>query len=89
MIGMVSRLVEQKGLDIILQCLPTILAMPVQLVILGTGETRYEKQLTESAQRYPDRLKVIIGYDESLAHMIEAASDVYLMPSTFEPCGLS
>ncbi|MDH5613122.1 MAG: glycogen synthase GlgA [Gammaproteobacteria bacterium] len=89
MIGMVSRLVEQKGLDIILQSLPTLLTLPIQLVILGTGETHYEIILSEWAQRYPDRLKVIIGYDEPLAHMIEAASDVYLMPSTFEPCGLN
>lgn len=89
MIGMVSRLVEQKGLDIILQSLPTLFTLPVQLVVLGTGETHYEIQLSEWAQRYPDKLKVTIGYNEPLAHMIEAASDVYLMPSIFEPCGLN
>ena len=89
MIGMISRLVEQKGLDIILQSLPTLLTIPVQLVILGTGETHYEILLAEWAQKYPDRLKVNIGYNESLAHRIEAASDIYLMPSTFEPCGLN
>jgi len=89
MIGMISRLVEQKGLDIILQSLPKLLTMPVQLVILGTGETHYEILLAEWAQKYPDRLKVNIGYNESLAHRIEAASDIYLMPSTFEPCGLN
>jgi starch synthase len=89
MIGMVSRLVEQKGLDIILESLPTLLTMPVQLVILGTGGIHYEMQLSEWAQKYPDRIKVIIGYNETLAHRIEAASDVYLMPSTFEPCGLN
>jgi len=89
MIGMVSRLVEQKGLDIILQGLPTIVDTPFQLVVLGTGETHYEIQLSEWAQIYPDHIKVIIGYDERLAHRIEAASDVYLMPSTFEPCGLN
>ena len=89
MVGMVSRLVEQKGLDIILPGLSSLLAMPVQLVILGTGEVHYEKKLIEAARRYPEQLKVILGYDESLAHMIEAASDIYLMPSTFEPCGLN
>ena len=89
MIGMVSRLVEQKGLDIILEILPTLFALPAQLVVLGTGETHYELQLSEWAQQHPDHLKVIIGYNESLAHMIEAASDIYLMPSTFEPCGLN
>lgn len=89
MIGMVSRLVEQKGLDIILQSLSTLLTMPVQLVILGTGDTRYEIKLTEWAQMYPEYIKVIIGFDEARAHQIEAASDIFLMPSTFEPCGLN
>lgn len=89
MIGMVSRLVEQKGLDMILESLPTLLSMPIQFVILGMGETHYEIQLTELAQQYPDRLKVVISYDESLAHRIEAASDIYMMPSVFEPCGLN
>ncbi len=89
MIGMVSRLVEQKGLDIILESLPTLLNMPIQFVILGMGETHYEIQLSEWAQRHPDRLKVIVGYNESLAHRIEAASDIYMMPSIFEPCGLN
>ena len=89
MIGMVSRLVEQKGLDIILDSLSTLLTLPAQLVILGTGEIHYEMQLSKWALKHPDRLKVIIGYDESLAHRIEAASDIYLMPSTFEPCGLN
>lgn len=89
MMGMVSRLVEQKGLDIILQSLPTLVTTPFQLVVLGTGETHYEIQLSEWAQLYPDHIKVVIGYDECLAHRIEAASDAYLMPSTFEPCGLN
>ena len=89
MIGMVSRLVEQKGLEIILPGLETLLAMPIQIVILGTGETHYEILLSECAQKYPERFKVIIGYNEPLAHRIEAASDMYLMPSTFEPCGLN
>jgi len=89
MIGMVSRLIEQKGLDIILQSLTALFTLPIQLVILGTGETHYELQLSKWVQRHPHRIKVIIGYDEPLAHRIEAASDIYLMPSTFEPCGLN
>jgi starch synthase len=89
MIGMVSRLVEQKGLEIILPSLETLLAMPLQIVILGTGETHYEILLSEYAHKHPERFKVIIGYNEPLAHRIEAASDMYLMPSTFEPCGLN
>lgn len=89
MIGMVSRLVEQKGLEIILQSLKILFNLPCQLVILGTGEIHYEVQLSKWAKSNPDRFKVVIGYDESLAHQIEAASDIYLMPSTFEPCGLN
>jgi len=88
-IGMVSRLVEQKGLEIIIQSLNSLLSMPLQLVILGSGETHYEIELTKWAQQYPEKLKVVIGYDEALAHKIEASSDIYLMPSTFEPCGLN
>ncbi len=89
MLGMVSRLVEQKGLEIILQSLPRLTDMPLQLVILGSGDIHYEMQLAEFSERYPEQFKVIIGYDETLSHQIVAASDLYLMPSTFEPCGLS
>lgn len=89
MLGMVSRLVGQKGMDIILQDLAKLLAMPVQLVILGTGDPHYVIELSEWAQKHPDILSVTIGFDEALAHRIEAASDIFLMPSTFEPCGLS
>ena len=89
MTGMISRLVEQKGLEIILQSMNTLLNLPVQLVILGTGESHYEIQLAEWAKKYPQKFKLIIGYDEKLAHRIEAASDLYLMPSMFEPCGLN
>ena len=89
MIGMISRLVEQKGLEIILQSLKDILKLPIQLVILGTGESHYELQLTEWARQRGNKFKIIIGYNEALAHRIEAASDMFLMPSTFEPCGLN
>ena len=89
MIGMISRLVEQKGLEIILQSLKQILDLPIHLVILGTGELHYEIQLSEWAAKHAKKFKIIIGYDEALAHRIEAASDMYLMPSTFEPCGLN
>ncbi len=89
LIGMVSRLVEQKGLEFILDSLTKILLLPVQFVILGTGESHYELQLSNWASQHPDKLHVTIGYDEALAHRIEAASDMYLMPSIFEPCGLN
>ncbi len=89
LIGMVSRLVEQKGLDLILQAMQTLMTLPVQIIILGTGDCHFEMQLNEIAQQYPEKLKIIIGYDEKLAHQIEAGCDAYLMPSLFEPCGLN
>ena len=89
LLGMISRLVEQKGLDTILDALPTLLQLPIQIVILGTGEQHFEALLTQLAIKFPDKLKVIIGYDECLSHRIEAAADIYLMPSKFEPCGLN
>jgi len=89
MIGMVGRLVEQKGLDIIIQALDELMQLPLQLVILGTGDTHYEIQLSEWASKHADKLSVTIGYNEQHAHQIEASSDIYLMPSTFEPCGLN
>lgn len=89
MFGMVSRLVEQKGLQSILDAIPDLIAMPLQIVILGSGEKHYEEALLEWSEKYPDKLAVTIGYDEKLSHQIEAAADIYLMPSTFEPCGLN
>lgn len=89
LIGMVSRMVEQKGFDIILKGMAEILALPVQLVILGTGEMHYEMKLAEWAHKHPEQLKVIIGYNEPFSHQVEAGSDLFLMPSAFEPCGLN
>ena len=87
-IGMVGRLVEQKGIDLVLGCLDRLLAQPVQMVVLGSGQELYEQALLSAAQRYQN-LGVEIGYDEGLAHLIEAGSDIFLMPSRFEPCGLN
>ncbi|WP_372523506.1 glycogen synthase GlgA [Sulfuricaulis sp.] len=89
LIGMVGRLVQQKGIDLILDTLPGLMHRPLQLVILGSGEASYEAALRAQAARYPGRLAVHIGYDERLAHMIEAGADMFLMPSRFEPCGLN
>lgn len=87
--GLISRLVEQKGIDMLLDCLPEMLAMPVQFVLLGAGNTDFEQRLLELRTLYPDKLAITIGYDESLAHLIEAGADIFLMPSRFEPCGLN
>ncbi|OGI50417.1 MAG: starch synthase [Candidatus Muproteobacteria bacterium RIFCSPHIGHO2_12_FULL_60_33] len=89
LIGMVGRLVQQKGIDLILDTLPGLMHRPLQLVVLGSGETAYEVSLRKQVQRYPHRLAVRIGYDEGLAHRIEAGADMFLMPSRFEPCGLN
>lgn len=89
LLGLVGRLVEQKGLELILPVLDEILACPVQVVILGTGEPRYERQLQATAAAHPGAMAVTLAYDESLAHRIEAAADIFLMPSLFEPCGLN
>jgi starch synthase len=87
--GMVSRLDEQKGIDLLLQAIgPFITETRAQLVILGEGREHYHRLLTEAALKYPGRLAVIIARDEQLARLIYAGSDIFLMPSHFEPCGL-
>jgi starch synthase len=89
LIGMVGRLVEQKGIDLLLEILDECLELPLQMVILGSGDVRFERKLVDAASRYTDRLSVMLGYDETLAHRIEAGADIFLMPSRFEPCGLN
>ena len=89
LIGMVGRLVSQKGIDLVLDTLPALMHRSLQLVVLGSGETGYEEALRRQVARYPGRLAVRIGYDEALAHRIEAGADMFLMPSRFEPCGLN
>ncbi len=88
-IAMVTRLTEQKGLDLVLPLLPELLELDVQVVVLGTGEDRYEQALRAFGWRYPAKMGVHIGFDEALAHRIEAGADIFLMPSRFEPCGLN
>ena len=87
--GHVGRLVEQKGLDLILDLLPELLKRPIQLVFLGTGDAALEQALRKAHQQHGDRIGVQIDYDEKLAHLLEAGSDAFLMPSRFEPCGLN
>jgi len=88
-LGYIGRLVEQKGVDLILDILDELAAHPVQLVVLGSGDRKLEQQLQEAAERYPRQLSAHIGYDEQLAHRIEAGADALLMPSRYEPCGLN
>ncbi len=87
--GLVSRLTDQKGLDLITQKAIQILGADVQFAFLGTGDSRYETILSDLQQAYPGKVAAVIGFDDGLAHRIEAGSDAYFMPSRFEPCGLN
>lgn len=87
--GIVSRLTDQKGIDLILDNLDWLLGQGAQLAVLGSGEARYEQRLIAFAAAFPAQVAVRTGFDERLAHTIEAGADVFLMPSRFEPCGLN
>ncbi|HEX8446382.1 MAG TPA: glycogen synthase GlgA [Sphingomonas sp.] len=89
LIGVVSRLTDQKGIDLILAALPDLLAAGGQLALLGSGDAVLEDAFLLSAARHPDRIGCRIGYDEDLAHGIQAGADALLVPSRFEPCGLT
>jgi len=90
LLGMVTRLTVQKGIDLLFNTLPeTIATRGLCCVLLGSGEDRYESFFTSLQQRFPDRVVFHRGYSEELAHLIEAASDMFLMPSLYEPCGLN
>jgi starch synthase len=89
-VGVVSRLAYQKGIDIMMPSLPTLLATrDFALCVLGSGEERYVSFFVDLAQRFPEHVFFRHGYDENLAHLIEAGSDMFLMPSLYEPCGLN
>jgi starch synthase len=88
-IGLVSRLTDQKGFDLIAAAGDGLMALDATWVMLGSGERAYEQQWQAAAARYPGRVASTIGFDERLAHLIEAGSDIFLMPSRFEPCGLN
>ena len=88
-LGLVSRLVHQKGIDLLIAALPELLELPIQFVALGSGEPEYERALRAAAVKSPDRVAVLAGHDEAIAHRIQAGADIFLMPSHFEPCGLS
>jgi len=88
LVGIVSRLVDQKGFDLV-SSLASELPEYGSFAVLGTGDPRYETMWRDLAAAYPDRFAVKIGFDEALAHLIEGAADIFLMPSRFEPCGLN
>ncbi|WP_040214843.1 glycogen synthase GlgA [Clostridium polynesiense] len=88
MLGLVSRLTPQKGIDILISILGRILQEDVQFVVLGTGDQDYEEHFKNLQRKYPDKVSANIKFDNQAAHKIYAASDIFLMPSLFEPCGL-
>ncbi len=89
LLGMVSRLADQKGLDILSAAIPELLRHDVQVLILGNGDARYEHQLAAAGRQAPERLAIRIAFDTAAAHQVEAGADAFLMPSRYEPCGLN
>jgi starch synthase len=89
LIGMVSRLVDQKGFDLLQRVADDLPGLGASIVLLGTGDRRYEEMWHGLARRFPDVVAAHIGFDEGLAHLIEGGADIFLMPSQFEPCGLN
>jgi starch synthase len=88
-LAMISRLADQKGFDLVAAILPELLSRDLMVVILGAGEKKYHEWLAQEAPKYPGKLGVKIAFDNSLAHLMEAGADMFLMPSRFEPCGLN
>ena len=90
LLGVVSRLTHQKGLDMLLACAESLLTQHgCQLAVLGSGDTSFEQGYRDLAKRFPDQVSVTIGYNEALSHQIMAGCDIFIMPSRFEPCGLN
>ncbi len=88
-VGIVSRLADQKGFDILGEAMEEIMKLDMQLVVLGTGQQEYHDLFTRIGKKYPQKTGISLKYDNQLAHMIEAGSDMFLMPSRYEPCGLN
>jgi starch synthase len=82
-------LAEQKGFDLLAETLDDLMTYDIGFILLGTGNEIYHKLFQEFARRYPERIGVYIAYDNKLVHKIEAGADIFLMPSRYEPCGLS
>ena len=89
LLGMIARLVEQKGIELLTRCADSLLMQDLQLVVLGEGDAEYHRQLRDLERRHPQRMRAVIGFDETLAHRIEAGVDIFLMPSRYEPSGLN
>ena len=89
LVGIVSRLVEQKGVDLLVESAENLMEQDVQFAVLGLGAEKFHSKLREFAERWPGRFASVIGFEEPLSHRIEAGADMFLMPSRYEPCGLN
>jgi starch synthase len=89
LLGMISRLADQKGFDLLIEILDDLFSLDIGFVLLGTGDQKYHDLFTQVAHKYPHKAAVRIAYDDRLAHKIEAGADFFLMPSKYEPCGLN
>ena len=89
LIGMISRLAEQKGFDILCDAMPELMKLDIGVVVLGSGDRKYQLLIEGLAGRYPEKLSVRIAFNHRLSHLVEAGSDMFLMPSRYEPCGLN
>ena len=89
LIGVISRMSWQKGLDLLIEALPGVMSEPVQIAVLGNGDAELQDRYRAAATANPDQVGVLVGYDEGLAHLIQAGADALVVPSRFEPCGLT
>lgn len=89
LLGIISRLVDQKGLDLFAEIAADLLSQKVKVVVLGTGDARYHELFQSLEKKYPSKIKAFLTFDNKLAHLIEAGADMFLMPSRYEPCGLN
>lgn len=89
LIGLIARLDHQKGIDLVMEVMPWLMSQDVQVVMLGSGGAKYEQFFRDSQRIWPNRARGVVGFNEKLAHRIEAGADIFLMPSRFEPCGLN
>jgi starch synthase len=89
LMGIISRLADQKGFDLIGEAIEQMAEQDLQMVVLGTGQLKYHELFQGISARYPDKIAVKLGFDNRLAHQIEAGADMFLMPSKYEPCGLN